>query len=252
MNRILALLLALTLLFTAAISLAEEETFENPVYSEDFIRMQEKKLEMVPKIIPKTILNIKKGYEDDPYEEQYEGFTFITEVKPERAELTVVADTISETESYGRGWQYYEKTGSQSNFYMSIGMQFVEAKGNTKAKFFFQYSNGVIVGEENRSSVEIFFPGEIDKYITVPSGTESEDGEQKHERVYTKFYDLSSEYLLDNERHVLEMIRFYGYTSCYIDHHFVAGFEDGFDDEFYPIFGVSIEPGVSFNQVLKS
>ena len=39
------------------------------------------------------------------------------------------------------------------------------------------------------------------------------------------------------------MIRLDGYTSVYIDHQFIVGFEDGFDGRFSHMYGVGLEPG---------
>ena len=118
------------------------------------------------------------------------------------------------------------------NFYMSMEFQCVKQDEGFPARFWFQYSDVSMAGQENRHSGEIFFPSVIDAYCTTPEG-----------RVYTTYYDLSKEYSMDNQMHVLEIIRYRGYTSCYIDHHFVTGFEDGFGGYFSPIYGVGLSEG---------
>ena len=71
----------------------------------------------------------------------------------------------------------------------------------------------------------------VDKYTTTAG-----------ERDYTTFYDLT-EFENDHEPHTLEMIRLDGYTSVFIDGHFIVGFEDGFAGNFYHIYGVGPHQG---------
>ena len=99
------------------------------------------------------------------------------------------------------------------------------------AYLWFQYSNADLVGEANRSAVTIDYPWRIEKYTSVAG-----------ERTYTTFYELR-EFENDYQVHTFDMIRFDGYTSVYIDNHFVTGFEDGLSGRFYMLFGVGLEPG---------
>ena len=241
-KRILLFVLALLLFAAAAIAEesedAKEETpFVNPVYTDEFIAMQEKKLEMVSKLFPRTVVKNKHGKNGKKEEiTEFEGFKFISRVNDQgQDEITIVGDSVATDESFNRGWGFYRKTGAHSDFYVNIEVQFVSQEENTEGWLWFQYSDLDVpgVGNDNRRAGEMIFPQKIDKYWTVP-----EEG-----RSYQTYYDLSSEYRYDNVKLVLEVIRLNGYTSWYIDHHFVAGFEDGFDGVFYPLYGVGLHAG---------
>ena len=235
------------MLFSAAFAEGGEEAKEteeaaivNPVYSEEFVEMQQKKLEMVPKLFPRKAIENKKGRTGKKEEvTQFEGFKFTSRLNDQgQDEITITSDTVSPDVEYNRGWGFYKRTGAHSDFYVNLEVQFVSQAEDTEGWLWFQYSDLDLVGDENRHSVEFIFPRTIDRYRTVPSADP-----EKNERVYQTFYDLSSEYQYSNGKLVLEMIRLDGYTSCYINHKFVAGFEDGFDGAFYPLYGVGLSKG---------
>ncbi len=247
----------LTMTVPPAAGSGEEEAFVNPVYSDEFIALQEKKLAMVPEFLPYlyTIKNEKStdteehfsgdGKKDDEAEtgepeeeiEHVDGYTFISHnIGETKKELSVVADDVSEDKEFDRGWNFYNTTSAHTDFYISVEMQCTHQDESNQGWFWFQYSDLSRVGDEHRKSGEILFPTKIDSYITEP-------GENENSRKYYTYYDLSSEYKCDDQMYVLEMIRYRGYTSCYINHRFVAGFEDGFDGYFHLLYGVGVHPG---------
>lgn len=215
----------------------DEEPFVNPTYTQEFIEQQEDMLNNLDTLFPRTLVNynyeqVGSGIQDDI--EQFEGFTFKSIKTGGRNEITITADQVSETEEYGRGWHLFNTTGSYKDFYFHVDIQLVDQDESNSGWLFFQYTNGLIVGEPSRSSGEIIFPDKIDKYTTKAG-----------EREYTTFYDLDA-YENDEEPHTLEMIRLDGYTSAFVDGHFIAGFEDGFTGNFYHIYGVGLKPGGQF------
>ncbi len=220
--------------FTFTCSFAQsEEPFVNPAYTEEFIERQEAMLGNLNSLFPRTLVNYTfdpgSGISDSV--EQFDGFTFKSEKISGRNEITITADVVSETVDYSRGWQLFNTTGSYKNFYFHVDVQLVDQDGSNSGWIFFQYSNGVIVGENSRCSGEIQYPDRIDKYSTKAG-----------EREYTTYYDLTG-FENDHEMHTLEMIRLDGYTSAFIDGHFIAGFEDGFTGNFYHVYGVGLNPG---------
>ena len=252
MKKLMVILVLLLLPFAAFAE--EEKPFVNPVYSKEFIETQERKLAMVPVLFPYTYKEADPGTKQEDSElrfsssgeekeepdseqedelEQFDGFTFRTHViNTTRRELTITADTVSNSDKYNRGWDLYNTVKASMNFYMGMEIQCVRQDENSLAWFWFQYSDLCRVGDENRRAAEIVFPSVIDTYFTTPEG-----------RVYTTYYDLSKEYSMDDQTHVLEIIRYRGYTSCYIDHHFITGFEDGFSGYFSPLYGVGLSEG---------
>ena len=214
-------------------SAQEEQAFENPTYTQEFVEQQESMLNNLDSLFPRTLLNYtyEEGTAISDDTEQFDGFTFKSVKKDGRNEITITADEVSETEDYSRGWQLFNTTGSYKNFYFHVDIQLIDQDESNNGWIFFQYSNGVIVGENNRSSGEILYPEKIDKYITTAEG-----------RVYTTYYDLT-DYENDYEPHKLEMIRLDGYTSAFIDGHFIVGFEDEFSGNFYHVYGVGLKPG---------
>ena len=221
----------------AGVFAQSQEPFVNPTYTDEFIEQQESMLTDLDRLFPRTLINynyeqVGSGIQDDI--EHFEGFTFTSLKKDGRNEITITADVPSETEEYNRGWQLFNTTGSYQNFYFHIDIQLIGQDESNSGWIFFQYTNGLIVGDPSRSSGEIIFPDKIDKYTSAAG-----------EREYTTFYNLT-DYENDQEMHTLEMIRLDGYTSTFIDGHFIVGFEDGFAGNFYHIYGVGLHPGGKF------
>ena len=223
------------LLFTFAGAFAQsEEAFVNPTYTDEFIQQQEEMLNNLDALFPRTLVNynyeqVGSGIPDDI--EQFDGFVFKSLKVNGRNEITITADQPSETEEYSRGWKLFNTTGSYKNFYFHVDVQLIEQDESNSGWIWFQYSNGDIVGENSRCSCEIIFPDKVDKYVTK-SGV----------REYTTYYDLA-EYENDHDPHTLEMIRLDGYTSVFIDGHFIVGFEDELTGNYYHLYGVGLHPG---------
>lgn len=226
-------ILFLILISVISVFAQDEEPFVNPTYSPEFIEEQESMLDNLDSLFPRTLLNYTydpgSGIGDDI--EHFDGFSFKSLKVDGRNEITITADTVSDSDAYNRGWQLFNTTGSYKNFYFHVDVQLVDQDASNSGWIFFQYTNGIIVGDNYRCSGEIVFPDKVDKYATTPEGRE-----------YTTFYDLT-EFENDHELHSLEMIRLDGYTSVFIDGHFIVGFEDEFTGNFYHLYGVGLHPG---------
>lgn len=224
------------LLFTViSASAQDEEPFTNPTYTEDFIAEQESMLANLDSLFPRTLLNynyeqVGSGISDDVM--QFDGFTFKSVKVNGKNEISIIADDVSTGDAFNQGWQLFNTTGSYKNFYFHVDVQMVDQDESNSGWLFFQYTNGLIVGDNYRAAGEIIFPDKVDKYTTSPA-----DG-----REYTTFYDLT-EFENDHEEHSLEMIRLDGYTSVFIDGHFIVGFEDEFTGNFYHLYGVGLHEG---------
>ena len=235
MKKLLVLSLVVLLLsavFGNTFAQSEEEPFENPVYTEHFIEQQNDLLNKLDTLFPRTLLNLTFDGTDSDYR-QFDGHTFSSENRNGWRELTLTAQKVSDTQEYSRGWDLFNTTGSYSNFYLSIDIKLVDQDDSNKGFVFFQYTNLDIVGESKRSTGMITYPFTVESYITKAAGRE-----------YTTYYDLTQLGLVhDYDVHTLEMIRLDGYTSVYIDHQFIVGFEDGFDGRFSHMYGVGLKPG---------
>ena len=212
--------------------LEEEQLFENPVYTKHFIEQQNSLLDNLDTLFPRTLYNETFDKTASDYT-QYDGYTFSSENRNGWGELTLTAYKLSDTEMYSCGWDLFNITGSYSNFYLSIDIKLIEQDESNKGFVFFQYTNHDIVGDSKRSAGHIMYPFSVETYTTKASG-----------RDFTTRYDLTQLGLVhDYDTHTLEMIRLDGYTSVYIDHQFIVGFEDGFDGRFAHLYGVGLEPG---------
>lgn len=223
--------LLFVLLCGISVVFAQEEAFENPTYTEKFIEQQERMLENLDTLFPRTLL--KETYDNGSglQTTQNDGFSFSSQNKSGKRELTITAYKVSDTEDYNWGWDLFYTTGSYENFYLHIDVQLIDQDDSNSGYCWFQYTDRLIVGEEKRRAGTIWFPESINTYATKPSKTE-----------YTKYFDLS-DFENDYEPHTLEMIRLNGYTSVYIDRHFIVGFEDGFPGKFSHMYGVGLNPG---------
>ena len=235
MKKLLVLSLVVLLLsavFGSTFAQSEEEPFENPVYTEHFIEQQNDLLNNLDTLFPRTLYNNTFDFSDSDYA-QLEGYTFLSENRNGWNELTVTAQRVSDTQEYSYGWNLFPTTGSYSNFYFSVDIKLIEQDDSNKGFVFFQYTDASIVGESKRSSGDLVYPFSVEKYVTKAAGRE-----------YTTYYDLTQLGLVhDYDVHTLEMIRLDGYTSVYIDHQFIVGFEDGFDGRFSHLYGVGLKPG---------
>ena len=232
MKRSLILLCVFLLLCTfTGLFAQDEEPFENPTYGEDFIAEQEAMLGNLDTLFPRTLLKETYDYDSGGTLDKFDGFTFLSKNHGGKRELTVTAEDVSEGDEFNRGWSLFNQAGSYENFYFRVDVRIVEQDESNSGWVWFQYSNQDLVGDANRDSGEIIFPDKIDTYETVAG-----------ERTYTTFYNLN-EYENDYEEHTLEMIRLNGYTSAFIDGHFIVGFEDGFTGRFYHLYGVGLHAG---------
>ena len=212
--------------------LEEDQLFENPVYTEHFIEQQNSLLDDLDTLFPRTLYNNTFDKTDSDYR-QLDGFNFSSEIRNGWNELTVTVKNVSDAQDYGYGWNLFPTTGSYSNFYFSVDIKLIEQDKSNKGYVFFEYTDISIVGESKRSGGRISYPFIVDSYYTKAAGRE-----------YITYYDLTQLGLEhDYDTHTLEMIRLDGYTSVYIDHQFIVGFEDGLDGRFSHLYGVGLEPG---------
>ena len=235
MKKLLVLSLVVLLLsavFGSTFAQSEEEPFENPVYTEHFIEQQNDLLNKLDTLFPRLLLNKTFDGTYSDYE-QLDGYTFSSEYRNGWEEMTVTAQRVSDTQEYSLGWNLFNTTGSYSDFYFSVDIKLIDQDDSNKGYVFFQYTDASIVGESKRRAGRITYPFVVDSYITKATGRE-----------YTTYFDLTQlGYEHDYDVHTLEMIRLDGYTSVYIDHQFIVGFEDGFDGRFSHLYGVGLQPG---------
>ena len=156
------------LLNVLAVYAQDEESFENPTYTKKFIEQQERLLENLDTLFPRFLVKETYDYASPPEVVQEDGFSFSSENKSGRRELTVTAYRISDSEEYNLGWDLFNRTGSYENFYLHIDVQLIDQDESNSGWCWFQYSNGSIVGESNRCSGEIIFPDKIESYKTKP------------------------------------------------------------------------------------
>lgn len=222
--------IALLLQINTIRAYAQEGYFTNPTYSEKFIEQQERMLENLDTLFPRFLL--KETY-DSPYgpiTSQEDGFSFTTHVRNGHAELTITSDGNND-EGFNLGWDQFQLTGSYENFYYHANVQLIEQDDSENGYVFFQYTNSGIVGQEKRCAATIYYPEGVEKFITKPSGHQ-----------FTTLYVIENSDI-DYDVHTLEIIRLNGYTSIFIDRHFVVGFEDEFDGKFYTVYGIGLNPG---------
>ena len=117
-----------------------------------------------------------------------------------------------------------------SDFYYSIEGQILERDDSEKGSIYFGYSTDYSEDSGN-SYCEFDFP------ISIIRGKRS--GEVRDEQIMA---DLT-QYRADYDNHRFEIIRLNGYTSVFIDRHFIAGFADGFSGQFYFFWGAGLFPG---------
>lgn len=224
--------LLLVMLAVIHIPAASGDSFENPVYTQEYIAEQEGMLSQKELYFPRFMF--QENYNGDPTkpliskpDDGYYRYEMIRGGKQESM-LAAYKDNVS-----GRGWgeSHFNTTGSYEDFYMSIEMQMIERDDSNTGHLWFQYTDVNLVGENDRKAVTVYFPLAIRSYTTGPAGRE-----------YTTHYDLS-EYKNDYQPHTIEIMRLDGYVRFYIDGHFLTGFADGFSGRFYQLYGVGLEEG---------
>ena len=223
--------LFLTIIFVLLSANSVFAQFENPTYSAKYVEQQEKMLENLDTLFPRLLFRETYDYNSGPDVSQHDGFSFSTQDRSGHRELTITAYQVSDSYDYNLGWDLFNTTGSYENFYLHIDVQLIEQDESNSGYCWFQYTNVDVVGKDKRCSATIYFPEYINTYITKPTNTE-----------YTTRYVLD-EYENDYDQHTLEVIRLNGYTSIFIDRHFVVGFEDGFNSRFSHMYGVGLNPG---------
>lgn len=222
----------LMLLMLIRIPAALGESFENPVYSQEYIAQQEGMLSQKEQYFPRFMF--QENYNGDPTKPQISkpegGYYKYEMVRGGKFEIMLAAYTSAPADQ-GWGETHFNTTGSYEDFYMAIEMQLIERDDSGTGYLWFQYTDGNIVGDNARSAVTIQYPLNIVSYVTGPEG-----------RVYTTRYDLSA-YKNDYQVHKVEIMRLDGYVRFYIDGHFVTGFDDGFSGRFYQLYGTGLNRG---------
>lgn len=223
---IIGILLVLLTLFL--IPAASGDSFENPVYTQEFIAEQEGMLRQKDQYFPRFIFQETFDVGTKPAiskpEDGYYRYEMIRAGKFE----TMLATYKDSLTRQGWGESHFNTTGSYEDFYMAIEVQMLERDDSKTGYLWFQYTDGNLVRESDRKAVTIEFPIRVSSYISDSSG-----------RVYTTRYDLS-EYKNDYQVHKIEVMRLDGYARIYIDGHFLTGFEDGFGGRFYQLYGVGL------------
>lgn len=226
--RMLICLLLLTLVCSGAYA-QEASSFENPEYSPDFIAQQEGMLARVEELFPRVLYQQTFDVPTKPNvskpQDGYFLYDMITRAGKKEFMLNAYKPIV---ENKGWGENYFNITGSYSDFYAAIDGQLIERDDSGQGYLWFQYTDGSIVGETNRSSVTMSFPLNIVKYSPG-----------QFDREYTTLYTLSG-FDRDYQTHRFEIIRLNGYVSFFIDKHFTAGFEDSLSGRFYPSYGVGL------------
>ena len=223
------LLVLLTVIHIPAVS---GDSFENPVYTQEYIAEQEGMLRQKEQYFPRFMF--QENFNGDPTKPQISkpenGYYRYEMVRNGKYE-TMIATYTESVDGQGWGESHFNTTGSYEDFYMSIEMQMIERDDSNKGYLWFQYTDKNLVGENDRKAVTVYFPLAIRSYATGPAGRE-----------YTTHYDLS-EYKNDYQPHTIEIMRLDGYVRFYIDGHFLTGFADGFSGRFYQLYGAGLEEG---------
>lgn len=212
-----------------------EDSFVNPVYSDEFISAQMELLSRAEQIFPRPLIWERFDTPSKPSVSKDEaGLYYYNRISSGKMEFMVSADKPM-SEQKGRGSSYFTVTGSYQNFYMSIEGQIIECDDSKSDYLWIQYTDDDTDDEKERSSVSIDFPVKIEKYETVNG-----------KRIYTQFYDLSA-YADDYGEHLFEIIRLDGITNIYIDKNFIVQFEDGLNGRFYNVFGTGLGIGGTYS-----
>ncbi|MBQ6502586.1 MAG: hypothetical protein IJI57_01570 [Flexilinea sp.] len=219
-------------MLTAAISVcAQGNGFVNPDYSAEYKAQQEQRLWSVEQTFPRILLwETYDGTEKPDTSSPAEGFYYYDANRAGKREIMLASAAPASIEK-GYGEQFFNITGSYTEFYLSMDVQIIEQDESQSGYLWIQYTDGNLVGDEARTAAEIDFPYAIRKYETGPGG-----------RVYTTFYDLS-EYRGDESPHRIEMIRQNGLTSVFIDGGFIVEFADGLSGRFYTLYGSALRVG---------
>ena len=226
----------LMLLFTTAAVFADTDgEFENPVYSPEFAAQQERMLADVEQTFARLLYRETFDLPAKPSVSRPGFGYYLSErnTKLSRKEITLSAYTPLPGDSEW-GTNFFSITGSYENFYIGMDVQMIERSDTGHDYYWIRYTNEEIVGESASSGAEIAFPIAIRKFEGGPGG-----------RSYTKYFDLS-EYANDYRINRIEMTRLNGYTSVFINGHFITGFDDGLSGRFYQAFGSALGAGQGY------
>lgn len=230
-NRTIICILLMLILALFLIPAASADSFENPVYTPEFIAEQEGMLRQKEQYFPRFIFQETFDVASKPaISKPGDGYYRYEMVRAGKHE-TMIATYRNNVKGQGWGESHFNTTGAYEDFYMSIEVQMLERDDSKTGYLWFQYTDVNLVGANNRKAVTIEFPNRIRSYITGSSGV-----------VETIRYDLS-EFKNDYQVHKIEVMRLDGYARIYIDGHFLTGFEDGFSGKFYQLYGVGLEEG---------
>ncbi len=222
----------LVLLTVIRIPAVSGDSFENPVYTQDYIAQQEGMLSQKEQYFPRFMF--QENFNVDPTKplisEPENGYYRYEMYQAGKFE-TMLATYKTAVSDQGWGESHFNTTGSYEDFYMAIEMQLIERDDTGTGYIWFQYTDKDLVGENNRKAVTIEYPIAIRSYTSGPDG-----------RVYTTHYDLS-EYKNDYQVHKVEIMRLDGYVRVYIDGRFITGFNDGFSGKFYQLYGTGLYKG---------
>ncbi len=206
------------------------EPFENPTYTQEFIDEQELILENIETYFPRILINNSLKVFQGNNMQDFEEYRIVSGDSKEGYYLGFQGKEPVKKE-FGIGPNFFYSTGSYENFYIHVDVKLFRQDSSMKGFFSLQYTDSMIVGEDKRCSVEIKYPWCIEKYKT-----------RLGERKYTTLYELKG-YENDYNWHTLEMIRLNGYTSAFVDRHFIVGFEDEFDGRFSHQINVGVKAG---------
>ena len=227
--------LLLILLMVVLIPAAAAESFDNPVYTQEYIAEQEDMLRRKEQYFPRFMF--QENFNTDPTKPQISepgaGYYRYEMIRAGKYE-TMLASYKGASIDKGWGESHFNTTGSYEDFYMSIEVQMIERDDSGKGYIWFQYTDKDIVGENARSAVMIEYPIGIRSYTTGADG-----------RVYKTHYDLSA-YKNDYQPHQIEIMRLDGYVRFYIDGHFITGFDDSLSGRFYQLYGIGLEKGGAY------
>ena len=218
----------LLLLFTAAAAAADTG---NPVYAPEFIARQETMLANAEQTFPRLLYTYTFDIPDKPsVSKPGDGF-YLSERNNKLSRQEVMLSAYKPGSGVREwGTDFFSMTGSYENFYLGVDVWMVEHADTADDYFWIRYTNEAIVGKNRSAGAEIAFPLAVRKFETGAGG-----------RSYTNYCDLSGQADFYGYNRI-EMTRLNGYTSVFMNGHFIAGFEDGLSGRFYQAFGAGLGP----------
>ena len=143
----------LLLLFMTILGFTEvTEAFENPEYTPEYIAEQEQLLAGIESLFPRCLM--KKTFDGtskpsiSKLSESY--YMYTREIYGKRERCLTAVTTAPENKGWGE--QYFNTTGSFTDFYMAIDARIIERDDSGKGYLWIQYTDGDIAGEEGRSA----------------------------------------------------------------------------------------------------